>query len=92
MMAQHNLGAYYYNAKFVQKDISKALEWYLKAAEQGSGMSQHTIGLMYFNGDLPQDLEVALEWFKKSQENGYKKSEMYIQDIEQMLNKTYIEH
>ena len=55
-------------------------------------MSQHTIGLMYFNGDLPQDLEVALEWFKKSQENGYKKSGMYIQDIEQMLNKTYIEH
>jgi len=92
MMAQHNLGAYYYNAKFVQKDISKAFEWYLKAAKQGSAMSQHTIGLMYFNGDLTQDLEVALEWFKKSQENGYKKSEMYIQDIEQMLNKTYIEH
>ena len=55
-------------------------------------MSQHTIGLMYFNGDLTQDLEVALEWFKKSQENGYKKSELYIQDIEQMLNKSYVEH
>ncbi len=92
MMAQHNLGAFYYNAKFVQKDIHKAFEWYLKAAEQGSAMSQHTIGLMYFNGDLSQDFEVALQWFIKSKENGYKKSEIYIQDIEQMLNKTYIEH
>lgn len=92
MMAQHNVGAYYYNAKYVEKDIKKAFEWYLKAAEQGSAMSQHTIGLMYFSGDLTQDLEVALEWFKKSQENGYKKSEMYIKDIEQVLDKTYIEH
>lgn len=92
MMAQHNVGAYYYNAKYVEKDIKKAFEWYLKAAEQGSAMSQHTIGLMYFSGDLTQDLEVALEWFKKSQENGYKKSELYIQDIEQMLNKSYVEH
>ena len=47
---------------------------------------------MYFSGDLTQDLEVALEWFKKSQANGYKKSEMYIKDIEQVLDKTYIEH
>ena len=92
MMAQHNVGAYYYNAKYVEKDIKKAFEWYLKAAEQGSAMSQHTIGLMYFSGDLTQDLEVALEWFKKSQANGYKKSEMYIKDIEQVLDKTYIEH
>lgn len=91
MMAQHNVGAYYYNAKYVEKDIQKAFDWYLKAANQGSAMSQHNIGLMYFNGDLPQDLEVSLEWFKKSLENGYKNAERYIRDIEQILNKEYIE-
>ncbi len=91
MMAQHNVGAYYYNAKYVEKDIKKAFEWYLKAANQGSAMSQHNIGLMYFNGDMPQDLEVSLEWFKKSLENGYKDAAKYIRDIEQILNKEYIE-
>ena len=54
-------------------------------------MSQHNIGLMYFNGDLPQDLEVSLEWFKKSLENGYKNAERYIRDIEQSQNKEYTE-
>jgi TPR repeat protein len=47
---------------------------------------------MYFNGDLPQDLEVSLEWFKKSFENGYKNSERYIYDINQILNKDYVEN
>ena len=91
MMAQHNVGAYFYNAKYVEKDIKKAFEWYLKAAHQGSAMSQYNIGMMYYNGDLVQDLEVALEWFKKSLENGYKNAERYIRDIEQILNKEYIE-
>jgi TPR repeat protein len=91
MMAQHNVGAYYYNAKYVEKDIKKAFEWYLKAANQGSAMSQHNIGLMYYNGDMPQDLEVSLEWFKKSLENGYKDAAKYIRDIEQILNKEYVE-
>jgi TPR repeat protein len=91
MMAQHNLGAYYYNAKHVEKDIKKAFEWYLKAANQGSAISQHNIGLMYYNGDMPQDLEVSLEWFKKSLENGYKDAAKYIRDIEQILNKEYVE-
>lgn len=91
MMAQHNLGAYYYNAKHVEKDIKKAFEWYLKAANQGSAISQHNIGLMYYKGDMPQDLKVSLEWFKKSLENGYKDAAKYIRDIEQILNKEYVE-
>ena len=92
MMAQHNLGAFYFNAKFVQKDIRKAFEWYLKAANQGSGMSQHNIGLMYYNGDMPQDLEVSLEWFKKSLENGYTDSARFINEIQKIKDKNFVEH
>ena len=91
-MATHNLGTFYYNGKHVQQDKQKAFEFYLKGAEQNIGISQHCIGLMYFNGDLPQDLDVALSWLNKSLVNGYADSTRFIDEIQKIKDKNFVEH
>jgi len=91
-MATHNLGTFYYHGKHVQQDKQKAFDLYLKGADQGVGISQHCIGLMYFNGDLTQDLDVALSWLNKSLENGYTDSARFIDDIQKIKDKNFVEH
>ena len=45
------------------------MEWYFKAAEQGSADGQCRVGLMYSPGyGVPQDLKVAMEWFLNAAE------------------------
>jgi TPR repeat protein len=91
-MATHNVGTFYYNGKHVEQDKQKAFEFYLKGADQGVGISQHCIGLMYFNGDLTQDLDVALSWLNKSLENGYSDSARFIDEIQKIKDKNFVEH
>jgi TPR repeat protein len=91
-MATHNLGTFYYHGKHVQQDKQKAFDLYLKGADQGVGISQHCIGLMYFNGDLTQDLDVALTWLNKSLENGYTDSARFIDEIQKIKDKNFVEH
>ena len=91
-MATHNLGTFYYHGKHVQQDKQKAFEFYLKGADQSVGISQHCIGLMYFNGDLTQDLDVALSWLNKSLENGYTDSARFIDEIQKIKDKNFVEH
>ena len=92
LMALHNLGTFYYGGKHIEKDIQKAFECYLKAANEGVALSQHCIGLMYFNGDLTQDLDVALTWLTKSLESGYKDSAKFINEIQKIKDKNFVEH
>jgi TPR repeat protein len=91
-MATHNVGTFYYNGKHVQQDKQKAFEFYLKGAEQNIAISQHCIGLMYFNGDLTQDLDVALSWLNKSLVNGYADSTRFIDEIQKIKDKNFVEH
>ena len=80
-MAEHNVGAFYFNGKHVEKDVENALFWYLRAAKKDSVLSQHCIGMMYLKGDLDQDISVALSWLEKAAGNGYEPSQGYIKDI-----------
>ena len=55
----------------VKQDYEKAMEWYLKAAEQGDAWSQKNIGNMYYNGTgVNRDLQEAKKWFQKAADNG----------------------
>jgi hypothetical protein len=47
---------------------------------------------MYFNGDLTQDLDVALSWLNKSLENGYTDSTRFIDEIQKIKDKNFVEH
>jgi len=52
-------------------DSKKAIEWYLKSANQGYALAQHKLGLMYMQGmGVPRDREKELEWYHKAAENG----------------------
>jgi uncharacterized protein len=55
----------------MRKDEEKAVEWYRKAAEQGHGMAQYALGIMYERGDgvLPSKLAAA-EWYHKAATRG----------------------
>ena len=49
----------------------EALDWYKKAAEQGSLDASTSIALMYANGaGIPRDLTQATSWFRKAAEAG----------------------
>lgn len=57
--------------KGVTKDLTKAAEWYRKAAEQGDADAQYKLGLFYENGyGVTQDKEQAMQWYKKAAEQG----------------------
>src|SRR5208337_1204151 len=49
--AQAELGlTYEYGLAGVQRDLSEALKWYRRAAEQGDGSAAHSLAGMYFEG------------------------------------------
>lgn len=55
-----------------EKDDSKKIEWYLKAAEQNYVVAQYNIGTLYLKGNgVKQNYEKALEWFTKAAMQGY---------------------
>ena len=50
---------------------SEAVEWYLKAAEQGDAKAQLFLGLSFeFGLGVPQDCTTAMGWYQKASENG----------------------
>jgi len=47
----------------VDQDYHQAMEWYLKAANQGQAMAQNNIGVMYHHGHgVDQDYHQAIFW------------------------------
>ena len=60
--------------KGVTKDLTKAAEWYQKAAEQGLGSAQYQLGRCYEGGHgVTKDLTKAAEWYQKAADKGYDK-------------------
>jgi len=52
------------------------MEWFMKAADQGSFAAQFNIDSMYRNGQgVPQDNQKAMEWYLKAAEQGNTNSE-----------------
>jgi len=61
----------YRKGQGVAKDYTKALEWYLKAAEAGNSTAMNNIGWMYQKVQgFPKDYTKALEWYLKAAEAG----------------------
>ena len=53
------------------KDVTKALEYLTRAAEQGSQYAQYTLGKLYLMGeDMSQDREQAYSWLWESAAQG----------------------
>ncbi len=77
--AQFELCAVYL---FGQKDYAQAASWCLKAAEQGSGGAQDTMGWFYYKGmGVPQDYAQAASWYRKAAEQGNADAEYALGNI-----------
>ena len=74
--AQIQMGSLYENVK---KDMSEAIKWYRKAAEQGHPDAAYFVGVAYLTGDgVKKDKEEALKWFFFAAERGSATSEFLI--------------
>ncbi|KAF9340692.1 hypothetical protein BGZ91_000658 [Linnemannia elongata] len=70
--AQFDLGDMYNHAKGVQQDYQAAMDWYVKAANQGHPRAQNAIGSLHQYGQgVPQNFATAMDWYRKAadQEN-----------------------
>jgi len=69
---QFNIGKMYEKGKGVSQSYDKAMEWYLKAADQGHPDALFDIGKMYSNGEgVPQSHEEAMDWYQKAANQGH---------------------
>jgi hypothetical protein len=61
--AQWQMGVRYHNGEGVPRDDVQAMQWFLRAAEQGHVTAQATLGAYYWAGrGVPQDLSKAYFW------------------------------
>lgn len=60
--AAFNLGILYEQGMGVEKDLSQALNFYLKAAEHGSRAGAYQVGLMHLNHPDMISADTALHW------------------------------
>ncbi len=59
----------------VAQDYAAAVQWYRKAAEQGSARAQNNLAFMYSNGlGVAQDLVQAHMWFNLAGTQGDKEA------------------
>ena len=62
----------------MKKDLEKARDYYLKAAEKGNPYAQHNLGGAYGkrNGELcPYNFKKAIYWLEKAAHQGYSNSQ-----------------
>jgi TPR repeat protein len=71
--AQTELGFLYSEGLGVRKNVSAAINWYRKAAAQGSASGQFHIASSYMDGDngLTQDYNLGLYWARKAAAQNY---------------------
>ena len=84
MDAQLAMGMIYMLGKFSnEKNPQKAVEWWEKAAAQGSTLALNNLGHAYSTGDLGAvNTEKAKEYFKKSCELGNEQAREFLQKLE----------
>lgn len=55
----------------VDRDYTKAMDWYRCAADMGDGSATFNVGLLYLSGDgVDQSYDEAIRWFCKASEQG----------------------
>jgi TPR repeat protein/c-di-GMP-related signal transduction protein len=71
--AQCALGARYARGDGVARDLTQALAWYTRSAEQGSANAQWNLALMHARGQggLDPDVREAAQWCQKAAEQGF---------------------
>ena len=78
---QNSLGLKYDRGDGVPKDLTKAVYWYRKAAEQGYASAQNSLAVCYeFGKGVSKDLQQAFYWYRKAAEQGYATAQRNLAD------------
>lgn len=73
------LGDCYNFGKEVQKDITKANSYYIKASEKDSDTASHNMGVHYMNGEgVETDTLIAIQYLRKAADLGFVPSIRYL--------------
>ena len=55
----------------VGQDFSRAAKWYKRAADQGDGWAQNSLGVLYYHGQgVQKDFGQAFHWYKLAAAQG----------------------
>ena len=66
----------------VQKDLTKAFDYYSRAAKFGNPVAQYNLGMCYERGDgVARDYGKSIEWYGKALEAGFEKAKSGIERI-----------
>ena len=69
--AQNALGEAYYDGKGVTENLTEAVKWFTKAAEQENVKAQYNLGECYYYGyGVYKDYGEAEKWYTKAAEQG----------------------
>lgn len=70
--AQNALGEAYYDGKGVTENLTEAVKWFTKAAEQENAKAEYNLGNCYYYGyGVYQNYGEAVKWYTKAAEQGY---------------------
>ena len=73
---QYALGEKYYYGTDVEQNYKMAVEWYIRAANQGLKEAQCSLGYMFSKGlGIKQDFGTAVFWYNKAAMQGYAKAQ-----------------
>lgn len=80
--AQYEVGEMYEKGKGAVKDIQKAFDWYLKAANQKDYKAAYKVGLFYYEGSsVKRDYDQAFAWFSQSAEKEYVRAQYFLGEL-----------
>ena len=72
VIAQCNLGIFYFFGQGVRRDVVESTKWYRLAAEQGDAQAQYNLGIAFDRGHgVAPDSSVAFRWFLAAAEGGH---------------------
>ena len=79
------LGLRYYNGEGVEKDFSKAVEWWSKATEWvENDKARYYLGVCYENGEgVEKDMAKAIECYRKAAEKGLPEAIRRLKELKQ---------
>lgn len=71
--AQCLMGNMYQLGLGVEKNISAAINWYLRASERGHAIAANNLGGIYLAGDdsIPRSPQQAEKWYSRARELGF---------------------
>jgi TPR repeat protein len=91
--AQYVVATMYRFAQYgVAKDVTKALHYYTRSANQGFATAQFALGKLLVEGKLVEGDDVtALQWLTLAHANGSKRAEAYIKELLQRMSPQEVE-